>query len=249
LLSKTFSNGKKDYFCGSKFLYEMAKKTDRTEEQLAAVEETLSRTEQWIESNQKPLITTVFVIVGMIALYLGYGKFYAEPLNEEAHAEMFMAEKYFETDSFNLALNGDGQYLGFADVADDYSGTAAGRLANYYAGICYLNLGDNESAIDHLSSFSANDEMISSIALGSMGDAYMNLGEIDNAISYYEKAANNSDNKFTTPIYLKRAALAHESNGNYSDALAHYETIKTVYAETQEAADIEKYITRASLMK
>ena len=227
----------------------MANKTDKTEEQLAVVEETLSRTEQWIEGNSKPLSTAVFAIVGVIALYLGYGKFYAEPLNKEAHAEMFMAEKYFETDSFNLALNGDGQYLGFVDVADDYSGTTAGNLANYYAGICYLNLGDNESALDHLSSFSADDEMISSIALGSMGDAYMNLGDSDQAISYYEKAANNSDNKFTAPIYLKRAAFAHEKNGNYSDALAHYETIKADYSETQEAADIDKYITRASLMQ
>ena len=227
----------------------MAKKTNKTEEQLAAVEETLSRTEQWIEGNSKQLSTAVFTIVGVIALYLGYGKFYAEPLNKEAHAEMFMAEKYFETDSFNLALNGDGQYLGFIDVAIDYSGTAAGNLANYYAGICYLNLGNNESAIDHLSSYSANDEMISSIALGSMGDAYMNLGDNNKAISCYEKAAKNSDNKFTAPIYLKKAALAHEKIGNYNDALAHYETIKADYNETQEAADIDKFITRASLMQ
>ena len=225
----------------------MAKKTDKTEEKFAAVEETLTRTEQWIENNQKPLSTAVFVIICVIAIYLGYGKFYEEPLNLEAHAEMFMAEKYFETDSFRLALNGDGQYLGFIDLADDYSGTAAGNLANYYAGICFLNLGDNESAIDNLSEFSSDDEMISSIALGSIGDAYMNLGEIDEAISYYEKAANNSNNKFTAPIYLKRAALAHESNGNYSDALSHYQSIKADYFETQEAADIDKYITRASL--
>ena len=84
----------------------MAKKTDRTEEQLAAVEETLTNTEKWIESNQKILSRIVFVIIGVIAFYLGYDKFYAEPLNKEAHAEMFMAEKYFETDSFN-SPNGD----------------------------------------------------------------------------------------------------------------------------------------------
>ena len=227
----------------------MKKKTDRTEEQLAAVEETLTNTEKWIESNQKILSRIVFVIVGVIAFYLGYDKFYAEPLNKEAHAEMFMAEKYFETDSFNLALNGDGQYLGFIDIASDYSGTSAGNLANYYAGICHLNLGDNESAIDLLSSFNANDEIVSSIAFGGIGDAYMNLGDSDKAISFYEKAAKNSNNKFTTPIYLKKAALAHESNGNYSDALEHYEKIKAEYGETREAADIDKYITRASLMQ
>ena len=227
----------------------MTKKTDRTEEQLAAVEETLTNTEKWIESNQKILSKIVFVIVGVIAFYLGYDKFYAEPLNKEAHAEMFMAEKYFETDSFNLALNGDGQYLGFIDIASDYSGTSAGNLANYYAGICHLNLGDNESAIDLLSSFNANDEIVSSIAFGGIGDAYMNLGDSDKAISFYEKAAKNSKNKFTTPIYLKKAALAHESNGDYNEALEHYEKIKAEYGETREAADIDKYITRASLMQ
>ncbi|MBJ10448.1 MAG: tetratricopeptide repeat protein [Flavobacteriales bacterium] len=227
----------------------MTKKTDRTEEQLAAVEETLTNTEKWIESNQKILSRIVFVIVGVIAFYLGYDKFYAEPLNKEAHAEMFMAEKYFETDSFNLALNGDGQYLGFIDIASDYSGTSAGNLANYYAGICHLNLGDNESAIDLLSSFNANDEIVSSIAFGGIGDAYMNLGDRDKAISFYEKAAKNSNNKFTTPIYLKKAALAHESNGDYNEALEHYEKIKAEYGETREAADIDKYITRASLMQ
>ena len=160
-----------------------------------------------------------------------------------------MAEKYFETDSFNLALNGDGQYLGFIDIASDYSGTSAGNLANYYAGICHLNLGDNESAIDLLSSFNANDEIVSSIAFGGIGDAYMNLGDSDKAISFYEKAAKNSNNKFTTPIYLKKAALAHESNGDYRIALGHYEKIKAEYGETREAADIDKYITRASLMQ
>ena len=227
----------------------MTKKTDRTEEQLAAVEETLTNTEKWIESNQKILSKIVFVIVGVIAFYLGYDKFYAEPLNKEAHAEMFMAEKYFETDSFNLALNGDGQYLGFIDIASDYSGTSAGNLANYYAGICHLNLGDNESAIDLLSSFNANDEIVSSIAFGGIGDAYMNLGDSDKAISFYEKAAKNSKNKFTTPIYLKKAALAHESNGDYNEALEHYEKIKAEFGETREAADIDKYITRASLMQ
>lgn len=227
----------------------MAKKTDKTEEQFAAVEETLTRTEQWVEKNQKQLSTIVFAIVAVIALYLAYGNFYIDPLNKEAHGEMFVAERYFETDSFNLALTGDGQYLGFVDIANDYSGTDAGNLANYYAGICYLNIGDNESAIEYLRGFSSDDEMIATTALGSMGDAYMNLGETDNAISYWTKAANNSNNNFTAPVYMKRAALGHESNGDYDDALALYETIKTDYSDTQEATDIDKYITKASMMQ
>ena len=227
----------------------MAKKTDKTEAQLAAVEETLGRTEQWIENNSKTLSTAVFVVVAAIALYLGYGKFYSEPLNSEAHAEMFMAEKYFEADSFNLALNGDGQYLGLIDISEDYGNTEAGKLAHYYAGICFLNLSDNESAIDYLSEYKGSDELLSSIALGSIGDAYMNLGDTEKAINHYEKAASNSANNFTAPIYHKRAALAHENMGNFTKALTHYEIIKKNYSKTQEGADIDKYITKVSIMK
>ena len=162
---------------------------------------------------------------------------------------MFMAEKYFEADSFNLALNGDGQYLGLIDITEDYANTDAGKLAHYYAGICFLNLNDNETAIDYLSEYKGSDELLSSIALGSIGDAYMNLGDTDKAINHYEKAASNSTNNFTAPIYHKRAALAHENIGNFNEALTHYEIIKKNYGNTQEGTDIEKYITKVSLMR
>jgi tetratricopeptide (TPR) repeat protein len=231
----------------AQILRKMAKKTDKTEEQFAAVEETLTRTEQWVENNQKRLSTIVFSIVAVIAVYMAYGNFYLDPLNEEAQAEMFKAEQYFAKDSFNLALNGDGQYFGFLDIADDYSSTDAGQLAHYYAGVCYLHLGDNESAIDYLTSFSGSDEVVSAIALGCTGDAYMNLGDTDKAISYYNKAAAHSDNKFTAPIYMMRAAQAYESNGDYSKALSIYESVKADYANTTEAADIDKFITKATM--
>ena len=117
---------------------------------------------------------------------------------------MFVSVNYFEKDSFNLALSGDGQYSGFLDIIDDYGNTKTGNLANYYAGACYLNLGDNDNAIKFLSKFDANDEIVSSVALGSLGDAYMNIGETDKAISSWKKAANNSENSFTSPLYLLR---------------------------------------------
>ena len=226
----------------------MAKKNN-TEEKLAAVEETLSRTEQWIEQNQKKISKIIFIIIAIIALYFAYDNLYIEPLNKEAYGEMFVAERHFEIDSFNIALNGDGQYLGFIDIANDYKGTEAGNLANYYAGICYLNMGLNNDAIEYLNKFNSKDEIVSTNALGSIGDAYMNLGDLDNAISYWKKAAYNSKNNFTTPIYLKRTALGYEENKNYNKALKIYEEIKKKYSDSPEATDIEKYITKLSIMK
>ena len=223
------------------------KKTDKTEEQFAVVEETLTRTEQWVENNQKTLSTIVFAIVGVIALYLAFDKFYVDPINEEAQQELFKSVSYFEADSFNLALNGVNGEYGLLDIIDDYGSTEAGNLANYYAGVCFLKTGDNESAIDYLSDFSSDDEVVSSVAYGSMGDAYMNTGESDNAISYWTKAAFNSKNDFTTPIYLKRAAMALEEDGNLDRALEYYTIIQKEYSNSDEARDIDKFITRAQL--
>jgi tetratricopeptide (TPR) repeat protein len=223
------------------------KKTDKTEEQFAVVEETLTLTEQWVENNQKTLSTIVFAIVGVIALYLAYDKFYVEPVNEEAQQELFKSVSYFEADSFNLALNGVNGEYGLLDIIDDYGSTEAGNLANYYAGVCFLKTGDNESAIDYLSDFSSDDEIVSSIAFGSMGDAYMNISEFDNAINYWTKAAFNSKNDFTTPIYLKRAAMALEEDGSTDRALEYYIIIQKEYPNSDEARDIDKFITRAQM--
>tara|TARA_Y100000766_G_C18902226_1_gene603982 strand:- start:644 stop:1327 length:684 start_codon:yes stop_codon:yes gene_type:complete len=225
----------------------MAKKKDKTEEQFAAVEETLTRSEQWVENNQKILSILVFGIVAIIALVLAFNKFYVEPLNEEAQEELFRSVNYFEADSFNLALYGVNGEYGLLDIIDEYSSTDAGNLANYYAGISFLNMGDNESAIDYLSKFSSDDEVVSSIALGSMGDAYMNIGEFDDAIRFWTKAAFNSENNFTQPIYLKRAALALEEKGDIDRAIEYYSTIQKNYSKSEEARDIEKFIIRAKL--
>lgn len=223
----------------------MAKKGGKTEDQFAQIEETLSKTEQYIEDNQKSLTIIVCAIVAVIALFIGYQNLYLAPIEKDAQAEMFMAELYFQKDSFNLALNGDGQYLGFLDIADEYSITKAGKLANYYAGLSYLNTGDFENAIDYLGNFSSEDIILSSLALGCIGDAYMELLDTDNALSYYEDAASYTDNEFTAPRYMLKQAIIHESNGDYDDALALYKEIEANYKSSREGNGIEKYITRA----
>lgn len=223
----------------------MAKKGNKTEDQFAQIEDTLSKTEQYIEKNQKKITQVVGVIIGVIALFVAYQNLYMKPLEKEAQIEMFMAELYFQKDSFNLALNGDGQYLGFIDIADEYSSTKSGNLANYYAGVSYLNSGDFDNAIEYLKDFSSDDIVFSALALGCIGDAYMQLSDTENALSYYEDAANYSDNKFTAPRYMFKRAMILERNGEFEDALELYTEIKEEYKASREAQDIEKYISRA----
>ena len=172
---------KKLYICTSLFRINMAKK----EETIIDVAEVYSKTERYIEENQKSLSVIVGAIVVIVGLYFGYQKLYIGPLEEEAQSQMYVAERYFEKDSLNLAINGDGNYLGFLDIIDEYGATPSGNLAHYYLGICYLKVGQYEDAIEYLSSFDSDDIMVSSIATGAIGDAYMELGEIQDAVTYY----------------------------------------------------------------
>ena len=217
---------------------------NKTEDQFAQIEETLTRTEQFIEENQKSLMTIVGAIVGIVALFSVYQNFYIEPMEKEAQAEMYMAELYFQKDSFNLALNGDGQYLGFLDIANDYSSTNVGQLANYYAGLSYLHTADYDNAIEYLGDFSSDDIILSSLALGCIGDAYMELGDTDAALDAYADAVNNSANDFTAPRYMMKQAMIYTSIGDNNKALDLFKAIQSDYKTSREANGIEKYIAR-----
>ncbi|MCK5823609.1 MAG: tetratricopeptide repeat protein [Bacteroidales bacterium] len=223
------------------------KKNTKKADNFQDVENALTKTEQYIEENQKTLSTIVLILIVVVAGYFAYLKFYVKPLEEEAASQMFVAEQYFEKDSFNLAINGDGNYLGFIDIIDEYGVTKSANLAQYYAGISYLKLGQYEEAIDYLKDFDSDDHIIAPIALGSIGDAYSELGDNDEAISYYLKAAKTNSNKFTTPMYLMKAAKAYEANDDYQNSLDIYNDIKNNYPKDKNARFIEKYITRAEL--
>jgi len=222
----------------------MAQKIDKTEERIHSVEETLSKTEHFIETNQKLLINIGIALVVIVLGFYAIRNYYIVPREADATAQMFMAQKYFEKDSLKQALNGDGNYPGFLSIIDDYKWTSASNLAHYYAGICYLKQGKFQDAIDQLKSFSGKDELVAPMAIGATGDAYMELNQPDKAASEYEKAANLRDNKFTTSLFLLKAAFAYEELKNNDKALELYTKIKTKYPNSVEAADVDKYIAK-----
>jgi len=211
------------------------------------VEETLSKTEQFLEQNYKPLLIGLAAVVVLVGLFW-LAKLYLTKRNNEAQSQMYQAQKYLELDSINLALNGDGNYLGFLDIAEEYKFTKAGDLARYGAGICNLHLGNYEEAIDFLNKYSKKDKVIGSIAIGATGDAYVELGNLDKGISKYLEAAKFAANSFNTPLFLMKAAELYEMNGKYPDALKLYEKIKDEYPTSTEGSTIDKYIARAKLL-
>ncbi len=225
----------------------MAKKDNITQTE-ADIAETLGKTEQFIEDNKKSLSLIVGAIVLIVGGYIGYTKYIMQPKEESAAEQMYVAERYFEQDSLDLALNGDGNYPGFLAIMDDYSGTKAANLSHYYAGMIYLNKGQFEEAISHLKDYDGDDLMTGTLATGAIGDAYMELGNTDEAISYYKKAASNNANAFTTPMFLMKQGQATEIKGDYKKAGELYQRVKTDYPESAEARDIERYIGKAEAM-
>ncbi len=225
----------------------MAKKKTQQNDNLQELESALTKTEQFIEDNQKMITYVVGGIILIVVGYLGFNKFYLQPKEADAQSQMFMAENYFERDSFNLALNGDGNYLGFIDIIDGYGITKAANLANYYAGICYLHMGQYEDALDYLGDFSTDDLLLGPISEGAKGDAYLELGETNKALNQYKKAYSLNDNEFTTPIYMLKAANLLESQDELEKALDLYQTIKTKYPTSAEGRSIDKYIASVEL--
>ena len=224
----------------------MATKEKETNKELE-VGEIVSKSEQFIENNSKKIIYGIIALAIIIGAVLGIKHGYMEPQEKKAAAAMFKGELYFDRDSFALALNGNGaDYEGFEAIIDQYGNTDAGNLAKAYAGICYYNMGEPEKALDLLKSFKGKDNMVSPAITGKIGDCYVEMGNTQEGISYFEKAAKEADNDVVSPIYLKKAGLAYESLQQYDKAVQAYTTIKDKYYTSMEASDIDKYITRAS---
>ncbi len=202
----------------------------------------------WLEHNQKLVVGLVAVLVAIAAGIFLYKKFVAEPAQEAATAVMWKAQQAFDKDSFQLALQGPAVgYLGFLDIADEYSSTPAGNLADYYAGISYLHLGQYEAAIDYLEDYDEDGQILPATKANAIGDAYAQLGNLEMAEGYYEDAlAKAEGNELLAPYLLKKVALLRERQGNLAGANELYTRLQNEYPNSTEAGDIAKFIARTA---
>jgi TolA-binding protein len=220
----------------------MAKKEENKAllENPEVIQEKLEGIEHWVESNPKLLIGIVGALVLVAGGFFGYN-YYVGNQDGQAQKEMFQAVRYFEADSLNLALNGDGNNLGFLAIVDDYGLTKAGNLANFYAGAVYMKQGKFPLAIVHLDDFKADDLLVQARAYSLIGDAYMEQKKFEDAAKYYDRAASYKPNKEFTPTYLMKAALAYEKLSNPEKAKAAYQTIIDTYWESSEVQNAKKF--------
>lgn len=222
----------------------MANKDLKEQEKLQQekVEQSVSAVETFFNDNKKTIwgVLAAIVVIGLAVL--AYQKFYVQPKKAEALEQMFPAEAAFAASEFDLALNGDGNNLGFAEIAKEY-GSKAGKDVYMYAGICNLQLGNYEEALSCLKKYSGKDVILAAKALSCQGDAYVGLENYSSALSCYEKAAAKIDNIFAAS-YLLKAGVVCEEMGQPSKALSFYKQIKEKYPQSIEGYDIDKYISR-----
>ena len=217
----------------------MSKK--KTEKPILA-DEVLGKSEAFVIEHKNKFITVFVAIIAIVAGYLAYNTFVAEPREAEAAKAMFKAEQYFVNGDFETALNGDGVNAGFLQVIEENGGTDIANAANAYAGICYAQQQNYDEAIKYLEEYNGNDRLVSPMVKYALGNCYAYKENIDKAIKLVLEAADEAKNITVTPKCWFDAAAMYEKQGNTEKALELYKRIKNEYPQAPEAANIDRFI-------
>jgi tetratricopeptide (TPR) repeat protein len=220
----------------------------KSEDTLLDLSQAKQQATSFFDRNQKMIVGILGGLLLIVGGWFGYRNLIQLPKEQKAMSQMWRAQMQFEQDSFQMALeNPGGGYLGFLQITKEFGGTKAGNLANYYAAICYLNLGNFDAALSFLQDFKPDGIVGPTLKYGSLGDVYSELNQMDKAMESYRKSAEASDNQLLTPYYLKKLALLHEMQNETDKALEIYRRIKSDYPNSNEALSIDKYIARAEM--
>jgi tetratricopeptide (TPR) repeat protein len=208
----------------------------------------LDRVQVLYEKNKKVINGVLTVALVIVAAVFAYFRLYLGPREEKAAAKVFYAQQYFSADSLERALQGDGQHPGFIKVMRDYSGTKTANICHYYAGMCYLRLGNFKSAIKQLEDFNGKGTLLSTAAAGALGNAYLESGNVKKAIDQFEKAAADKNDAVQSPMYLLNLGAAYEMNKQPEEARKAYLRIRDEYPTSTQARDIDRILARLGVL-
>ncbi|GAB2460095.1 hypothetical protein GCM10011375_10340 [Hymenobacter qilianensis] len=207
----------------------------------------LVESEDFVRRNKTALLSLLAVVV--LAVVGGFAFYtWRNTQNEKGQAAMYQAVNYWEADSLNKALKGDGQYDGLATITSEYNGTQAANLANFYAGVAALKEGKHQNAIDYLEDFTSDDLLVQARAYSLIGDAYLELNKFKEAADQYEKAANYKSNEYFSPSYLMKEATARELAKDYEGAIKAYTRIVDEYQNAAEVTEAKQYLARVQAL-
>lgn len=205
------------------------------------IEESLNTGASWFVKNLKMILIVLAIILAVLVGYICWKNFISEPKEAEAKESIWNAEALFSDGAYKEALEGNDSITGFLEIIDMYGSTNTGNLANAYAGLCYKELGDNENAIKYLEDFNSDSKMVQPSIYGAIGDVYWDMENVEKAISFYKKAAQE-ENAMMAPFYNKRAALAYLSIGKNDEALKLLENIEKNYPKFPDMDEVKKFI-------
>ena len=222
--------------------------TNNQQQAAPTMEESLNKSEAFFLKYKKAIIAAVVALVVIIVGVVLYKTYVSEPKEQKASTAIAKAQDLFAANEFQKALDGDSLGVkGFVKLADEFSGTDAGNLANLYAGLCYAKLDKWEDAVKYLEKFDgADDQMVSPAALGALGNAYAHLNQLDKTVSQLKKAAEKADNNSLSPTFLIQAGEILESQGKADEALKLYKQVKEKYYNSMQYQTIDKYIERVT---
>jgi TolA-binding protein len=223
---------------------EVVSNTQEVFDDIPTAEDRMKGVEEWFEHNKKSILYAGIAILGLALGYFAYTYLWKAPTDKKANDAIFRAQTYFGLDSIKWALEGEGNNMGFAKIASKYGSTPAGNLAKYYAGVCYLKLGDFKNAEKMLKDFDGKGTMVGNVAKGALGDALMEQGKTDDAIKSYLDASKDEDNMLVSPIYLERAGMAYEMKNNNAEAIKVYHQLKDKFPQSMQAQNIDKSLAR-----
>lgn len=211
--------------------------------------ELYTKTELFFDKNKKLVTGAVIAVLVIVGGVLGYKKYVAEPKAADAQKAIWKAQYWFEIDSLDLAINGDGgQYYGFQHVADNYGSTPSGEMANFYLGVCYQQKGEWETALNYYKEADLGDDVLRVMAVGNQGDVLTELGRTDDAISQFEKAANMVKSDYTTPMFLMKAGILYRQKNDHKNAAKCFGRIATDFPTSPDVQQAKKYAAYAESM-
>lgn len=210
----------------------------------------VSKSEQFIEKNQKAIIGVIIAILVIVLAIFGINKFVSQPRQQKANEAVFAAEQFFAQGDFQSALYGDStsndKYsVGLLQVIDKYGSTKAGKRAKYEAGICFLRMGKYDEALKYLGKYNGKDQLTPVLDEMMQGDAEAEKGNNDAAIKHYEKAANMDNNPITAPFALFKAGVVYMMNNNGAKAVECFKKVKSDYPESSLFAEMDGFIAYA----
>ena len=231
---------------------EIEEQNSTTAEVFSTLDESASRTEQWVSKNQNYILGVIGVIAAVVLGYIGYTQWIQNPKEELAANDLYYPQQYFDQafqdenakDSLlQLSLNGGNGKFGLLEIIDEYPGTKAADLARYSAGMAFLNLDNYTEAIAYLEEYSSNDEILGALAKGGIGDAFAELGQPEEALEYYVEAFSHSDNEYTAPRFLYKAAVVAMETEKMNQALEYLKRIEEDYPNSDEVGNVKALIS------